>query len=485
MSLLRFRLPSDLPSALRRWLPYAYLVRSSECCPVGSSVEVTSEELVFHLSDLDGPVAACIPWLVGEEVWMLSTTTLLPNQRQYDLVRELARGQLHRVRSAVADWTEAGLSLPQELHTRLREGAQALLASAKPGASTTSELAGQALYTALATGQALTLETARYLAQARQRRLPVQFYLGWCAGIPPPDDLVPLLQRVFHGLRIAVPFDPQVVHDDAFWKRLSTTLSWAEQHGWQLSLGPIFDFASERFLQHCRAFQDTTQLLDSAELFLRRAVASAAAVNDWLIAAAINFFPVADSVEAGLAFLGRLLQPVKPLLADKRVSVSFAQPYGEATARSRDQPVALLLADWLARMDWGVTALEVELVFGCEPRGGLLRPPWSISQLLDWFAELQLPLHISLGIPAAAAPDPLADPPDQDILVPASEAWQAAWTAALLDIALAHPGVHWLTWLDATDAAPHIVPHGGILDANGRPRQVLEVFRQRRPPQQT
>jgi len=478
MEPLRFRLPADLPESARRWLAHAYLVRGAESCPIGSSVTISADEFILQPLEEGGPVAACVPWPVDGEIWMLSTTTLLPGKHVYDLLRELARGQLHRVRDLARDWSEAGLELPAELHARLRQAVRDLLMATETQASARAGLANQVLHTALVTGQALTLEIARYLAQLRQQRSPVPFYFGWSAGGLPLDSLAPL-REAFQGIRLALPFDPALIHKEAFWKELEGTLRWVHQQGWRISLGPIFDFASERFLQRCRMENGEETFLEAAGLFLSRAVSCAEQVEDWHITAATNFFPSHLSLEDGLAFLGRLLRPVKRFLAGKQVSVGLAQPYGEQAARSPERPVPLLLADWVSRADWGVNALELELIFGCEPRGGFLRPPWSVSQLLDWFADIRLPLQISLGLPASAQTDPLADPPDQEVLVAASSDWQAAWASALLDLALAHPSVQRITWLDASDSAPHVVPHGGLLDGQGQPRPVLRAFRQR------
>lgn len=479
MSELRFRL-WPAPQTITPWLPYAYIFRSAECCPVCSTVELAAEELVFRMEEDGGPVAASIPWPVGDEIWMLSTTTLLADQRPYDLLRELARGQLHRVRSIVSEWSEAGLALPKELDVRLHRAIRELLTSAQQTSSASASSASQTLHIALETGQALTLEVARHIAQARSQRDRNCFYLSWSADLPHQNELLQL-REVFQGIRLALPFDLRAIQDNSFWHRLEEILRRIRQHGWQVSLGPVFDFASERFLGNWRLAENGEEFLEAAGLFLNRAMTFAEEVEDWYLIAASNFLPPYLYSEQGLALLGKLLRLAKQILAGKSISVGLAQPYGERAARSTDQPVPLLLADWLSRADLGLTALDLELLFACEPRGSLLRPPWSINQLLDWFAEIQPRLHITLGLPAAPLPDPLADPPDQEVLPCANEVWQATWTSALLDLTLAHPNVQRITWLDASDAAPHVVPHGGIFDKSGQPRRILEAFRLRRP----
>jgi hypothetical protein len=96
MKELRFRLPANLPSAARSGLQHAYLTYGAESYPIPSRAEVTEGELVLRTAERIAPFSACIPWSAMGEVWMLSTTTLLPSPQPYDLLRELARGQLYR-----------------------------------------------------------------------------------------------------------------------------------------------------------------------------------------------------------------------------------------------------------------------------------------------------------------------------------------------------------------------------------------------------
>ncbi|MCS7166880.1 MAG: hypothetical protein RMI91_09105 [Gemmatales bacterium] len=481
MSALRFRLPPDLPDNVHRWLTFAYLQRGSECLPVATSVAVEEEQLVLHPCETVASVAACIPWMVGSELWMLATTTLMPRLRPYDLVRELARGQLHQVRELATAWEEAGLISPRELTAHLRQALRQFLYSAQAGQEAHGRSARQALQFAMVAGQALTLETARSLAQARQERSPVPFYVGHVLDrVTHVGDLTPLYPT-FQGIRLTCPFDPQACEQESYWWHLHLTLDCLRRQGWQVCLGPFFDFASTHFYELWQSLNNKEQFLQRGILFLSRMCAHAEFVHDWHIASAVNLFPTELGLEEGIRFLGRLLRPIKRLLRGKNVSVGLAHPFGELAARSQEHPIPVLLADWLSRADLGLTALDLELIFECEPRGSFLRPPWSISHLFDVFSDIQLPLHLSLGLPATHESDALADPPDQEVFVPANEDWQAAWASALLDLALAHPNVQRVTWLDASDAIPHLVPHGGLLDKNGRPRPVLQAFRQRCP----
>jgi hypothetical protein len=481
MKELRFRLPANLPSAARSGLQHAYLTYGAESYPIPSRAEVTEGELVLRTAERIAPFSACIPWSAMGEVWMLSTTTLLPSPQPYDLLRELARGQLYRIREAIEDWSEVEPELMAELRTRLRQGVSELLLSAEPHSEASQALAEHALMTALELSREWTLKVSQRLTPIRQQRRPVPFYLCWSARTPPAKEYEQLCES-FQGVRIPIPFNPSLLESEDFWRQQERLIAWWQQQGWPVCVGPLFDFASDSFHKHWWSDNPAHgTVLEQAIWFLTRAVHRwGEAVQDWYIVASANFLPSARSLEDGLAVLEQLLRPVRRLLAGKRVRLGLAQPWGERAARFPEQPIPLLLADWIARADTGITTIDLEVIFGCEPRGTWLRPPLSVQLLLERFAEVPLELEISFGLPAATQTDPLADPPDQNVIEPASESWQAAWAGTLLDLGLAQPKVQRITWLDASDTAPHLVPHGGLFDAHGQPRPVLAEFRRRR-----
>src|SRR5262249_11574304 len=63
-----------------------------------------------------------VPWRVeGFGTPMVSTATLVENERPYDLVVELARGKLNDVLNQAADWHHLGLRIHPELEDELRQ----------------------------------------------------------------------------------------------------------------------------------------------------------------------------------------------------------------------------------------------------------------------------------------------------------------------------------------------------------------------------
>ena len=81
--------------------------------------------------------------------------------------------------------------------------------------------------------------------------------------------------------------------------------------------------------------------------------------------------------------------------------------------------------------------------------------------------------------PRPTGPDPTADP---SIRVDASqwptppdEVLQATWGARWLALAVAKPFVRSVTWLQASDASPHVYPHGGLFRADQTAEAALRL----------
>ena len=87
---------------------------------------------------------------------------------------------------------------------------------------------------------------------------------------------------------------------------------------------------------------------------------------------------------------------------------------------------------------------------------------------------------VSLTLPSSAEKDPLASPKIQvltsegDEVTPES---QAAWIERHVPLLLAKSPVQVILWNQLSDAAPHHYPHGGLFDAQDKPKPALESLR--------
>jgi hypothetical protein len=113
-----------------------------------------------------------------------------------------------------------------------------------------------------------------------------------------------------------------------------------------------------------------------------------------------------------------------------------------------------------------------------------MRDLFEFSKLLDLYSLLNVPLCIWMALPSATGPDPLADPAVQV----EKEQWpssidenlQAAWGAKWLALAVSKPFVRTATWLERSDAIPHLYPHAGLLRPDRTPKPLLSWMRMMR-----
>ena len=152
------------------------------------------------------------------------------------------------------------------------------------------------------------------------------------------------------------------------------------------------------------------------------------------------------------------------------------------TREDREQS-PFLFAETMVR-ELKPAALDLELVMGVTPRGSYCRDLLETSRLLDSYAELGVPLQVTLGYPSASSVDPKADP---ELSVDAGywhngvqEVTQAEWAAAFATLALSKPSVQAVNWIHLSDAEVHQFPHCGLLDAAGKPKPSLETMQQLR-----
>ena len=138
------------------------------------------------------------------------------------------------------------------------------------------------------------------------------------------------------------------------------------------------------------------------------------------------------------------------------------------------------LADTVVRSDAGVTGLGLEINVGYHPGGSYLRDPLDVSQLIDHWSTLSLPLHVTLTIPSGSTLDSQARNPS----TPLSSAFPGGWngqvqqqlTESYLPVLLSKPAVRSIVWNQLRDTQPHAFPHGGLFDAKEHPKAALGVI---------
>jgi hypothetical protein len=191
--------------------------------------------------------------------------------------------------------------------------------------------------------------------------------------------------------------------------------------------------------------------------------------------ACIEFLGLSEEEQIRIA--ARAIQVARHADPAAQFTIGVERPWAEWMGSSPFQLGPLHLADYLVRADLGLAGIAIEVAPGYSAPGSHLRDLFDFSKLLDLYALLNLPLHITFAFPSSSEPDPQADPTIRVETAqwpsPPDEASQANWAARWISLAVAKPYVRSVTWLQPTDATPHLYPHAGLFRRDNTAKPVL------------
>ncbi len=487
MGVLKFRLvPPELAGkhpALRK----AY-VTGPDRTPGRSSVEIRPGMMAIHREASESG-RIHVPWAVsgyGEPV--IGTATLAERPAPYDLSVELARGKLNDVLNQTSDWTQMGLVVPSAV-TESIASARAGLARAATNRDRPEESASasaKSLEGSLSAARGLVESYTKQLLRRRldhTRPLPTVMACG-LEGVTKPSAWSAVLPNVFHAGRARMSW-ASIAPDEGKrrWDETDAQVQWAKKQGMTVTAGPLIEFrpgATPDWLWLWEGDYDEiqTQVVDQVRQVMTR---YAGKVSAWhLVHRAAGYEFLGLSEEEQVRLTAQIIQTARRHLPDAQLIVDFDRPWAEWMTASTFQLGPLHLADSLARAELGLGGIGLEIAPGFSSYGSHVRDLLDFSKLLDLFALVNLPLHVSFACPSSSAADAMAadgvkvepgqwpKPPD-----PASQReWASQWVA----LAAAKPFVRSVTWLQGSDAAPHVFPNSGLGRVDGSAKPVLDWF---------
>ena len=162
--------------------------------------------------------------------------------------------------------------------------------------------------------------------------------------------------------------------------------------------------------------------------------------------------------------------------------VDLVCPWGEYYARNQRTIPPLLYADMAVQSGIGYDAFGLQFHFGPGVDGMLVRDMFQISSLLDLFAKLGKPLHITaVEVPSDALGRQQGDAGAEPLPAsggqwhgPWSEDGQSQWLRQFLTIALSKPFVESVSYHGLADNKRHAVPFAGLLRADLEPKPAYQ-----------
>jgi len=445
----------------------------------GLEVERESNEsgnlhILWHVPDL------------GELV--LVTGTLAERGKPYWLLVELARGQLFRLRTQMAEWHDLGLVLSREIHAGL-ERATRLFAEAATCQHLPKEVeprAERALVAALETGQKLAACFVEQALAGRKRhasKLPT--WLGAALGHHAVDKTNGRrLMSSFNAAAVTCNWHEIEAVEGAYrWEAYDQQLEWCQGHDTKIAAGPLLKFSQGALPDWLYLWSgDFENLLSVITDYVETTVTRyRGKVHLWNCAGRLaEPDALGLSEEQRFQLAVRVVEIVHRLDPETPAVISFDQPWGEYLHRSRLELAPLTLADALVRSELGLGGLAVECNVGYSPGGTAARDILAFNRLVDWWGSFGLPLYFYVTFPSAATIDPLSRKPAHVAVEAhprgASPAGQLAWVEQFVSLLVAKPAVRGVFWNQLADAELHDFPHGGLIDPAGDSKPALAAL---------
>lgn len=406
---------------------------------------------------------------------LLCTGTLPVADEPYDLLKELARGTLNRLRNQLSIWEEGGLAVPETINAKVSEAIHQLAQTIMlDSADEQDRLATEAIESSVSAIFELSAVFTEQIAKFRREHSELgTFWLANSAGpcsTEPGDERTKTfdLTEVSH-LRFPVTTD----HD--------ATLASLAEFGQRTIVGPWLDAGIGGIPESLLAANDHLErrqiLLKECRQRLETLPEQAMLIH--LVSGLNGIGHRHLSYPQQLQLTIDLLHLVDEAMIELPVMVSFDFPWAERLAGAVGGIHPLQIADSLLRQGVRISYLGLEINLDYWPNGSVIRDPFQWIDLIDVWAQLDLPLILVVRIPSGGQPVDPAMPVDRMVNHQRSnvtEQQRNDFLMTVLPMMVARPAVQGIIFPQWQDGDDPRFPYGGLVDDAGNKKPVFEVI---------
>lgn len=393
---------------------------------------------------------------IGNRCYVAQTTSLRETERPYCLELELARGELARLRTFFALWTGAGLKSNSKLEAGIQKAheafRQAIFSESIEAALTALRQAGQA-------SDALVLEYVRQRLTFRRQRQPNFPMTVGCRLISVPKQEEQFL-AAFNSVLVKTRWNElEPVDGEYQWDVLDQLVDWATDHGLLCCGGPLLDLSSNCFPEWMEPWKgDLVNLESFTSDFVETVVSRyVGRIRHWEVVCGPNRGGSNDlSEEQRLNLIARAIEAAQQVDEQIQISIRVIQPWGEYLNQTANRLAPIQFVDTLRRSGVRLSEVNLDLRFGKQELDSLQRDPLSISQLLDHWSLLQMPLNVMMALPNLPEESETGN-------IPAMVAWQCKVIEDVMLLSLSKERVSGFYCLNWNDLSVHDQP---LLDSS-------------------
>jgi hypothetical protein len=487
MHTMTFRVPAGLPEPVTEDLLQSSVAGGHDRAPTPTRTEIIDGHLVLT-RDLGESGPVYIPWPVPRAGRLVTpTTSLMFRDRAYDLVAELARGKVNQVRNQYAEWHSGGLAPAPDVEGLLTRATH-IFGSAIMEEQTdpADKQADEALAIAHEAADLLIRKYEDQVFRLRHQRQPkLDTLLGCRIRSAPGPGLDDAFRLSFNAACVPLTWRSIEPAESGYrWEEADAAIQWATDRNLRVVAGPLIDFTEGGMPDYVRKLRGEplsfkSLMCDYVETVVNRYRGK---VSRWQITAGANGSDVLGIGEEDLIRLTAMAaDSAWQIDSGLQLTFGLARPWGDYLSAGGYEYSPFIYADTLLRSGLPFAGVDVEWYMGTSPRGSYCRDLLGASQLLDLIGVLGVPVYVALAYPSSAAVDPQADALERLAgcgtwrdFTPAA---QADWAAAFGSLALCKSYVSGVTWDHLTDADPHRIPNGGLVDDRGAPKPAFDRLR--------
>ncbi len=395
------------------------------------------------------------------------TGTLPESESTYNLMTELARGTLNRLRNQMSIWQEGGLEVPNSVKTLVDQAVADLGASiVSSELSVKDELGRASIETAMESVFQLSIVFGQQVSAYRvsQKEL-TPFWLAANIGNRSFSEVEP------HS----VPFDLLEVGSLSCQSKAGQNIDGCEK---KMVAGPLLDASAgaavwdnepkdnfenrkRSILGHCK--QQLSEL--PTDTTLLHVMSGLNGIGHRQLS-----FPQQQQLTT------ELFQLVDDASVDLPMMVSFDFPWAERLAWSVGGMHPLQVADSLLRQALPISMIGLDINLDYWPLGSVVRDPLQWIDLVDIWAQLGLPLSICIRVPQGVkvvdADDTVVGSVNR-IRGALSDRQRLEMLQVILPMMIARPNVSGCIFRQWSDADDPRFPGGGLVDVEGDPKEIL------------
>ena len=433
-----------------------------------------------------GPAGLALLWEVaGAGRILLETIRVQEREKPYLLQVELARGRLLRINHKLEDWGLLEYEGAEDLTAEVDRAKELLIRALQ--ADTPAEAAAlgdEALSIAVQASEGLS----RFHAQAFLNRRAQSGGLGRCVfgcTVTPDTSAESVKKRITAGFDfVTLPIvwrDVEPTEQAFNWKPLDSWVEALAKSDMQIRGSTLLSFSEKNVPDWLYIWEhDFDTIRDLAFEHVRRVINRYGQhIQAWTVISGIHANNCFTFSFEQLMELTRMTAALTKQISPRGTAIlEVVNPWGEYYARNQRTIPPLLYADMAVQSGVNFDAFGLAFNFGPGRDGTCVRDMFQISSLLDQFAKLGKPLHISAVEVPSGLGTGKGDGDGGDALVadggvwhePWSEKVQSEWLRCLLEVALSKAYVETVSWRTLADYGSQDVPLGGLLKSNLAPK---------------